>query len=229
MSETKQKPSRKRYLLAAVLVILLIAALVFIWFTQNEPKPDKASERLIRKVVAAQLKKDPNELNDEDYALFKQISFTAYGGFLPMDDPSFLLIGATEVSDIKLLKKFTNLQTLDMYSINYPENKISKLMEILRKFGINTANRFVIDLTPLEGLSNLHTLSFNGTSIKNIEPLSNLINLRNLDISNTYVIDLKPIKELTNLQQLSIRNCPKIIDRQVEDLQKALPNLKIYR
>lgn len=223
-------PSRKRYIFAAVIVILLlVAALVFIWFTQ-EDKPELSSERVIREAVAKQLNKDPNELTDEDFSLFKEILIGRYGGLVPLDETGFLLIPAFELSDIKLLEKFTNLQMLDMYSINFPKSIIPKWIKLLEKYGIiNSRDRFYIELTPLEDLSNLHTLSFNGTSIKNIEPLSNLINLKKLNINNTFIQDLEPIKKLKNLKQLYIRGCKNISDDQIKELQKALPNLEIIR
>ena len=49
------------------------------------------------------------------------------------------------------------------------------------------------------------------------------------DLDDTQVIDLEPIRNLINLKQLFLRNCKNITDEQVEDLQKALPNLEIKR
>ncbi|MEJ2648206.1 MAG: hypothetical protein P8016_07355, partial [Sedimentisphaerales bacterium] len=70
---TDKKLSWRKYKLAAVFMSLLItAALVSIYFTQ-EQKPDPASERVLRQAAAVQLKnqthidKDPNDLTDEDF------------------------------------------------------------------------------------------------------------------------------------------------------------------
>ena len=70
-----------RYIIASGLILLLIiASLVYIRFTQ-EPKPDPASEIIIRQAIAAQLRKEPNELTDEDFLLF------------PPWDPAAIIIG----------------------------------------------------------------------------------------------------------------------------------------
>ena len=44
-----------------------------------------------------------------------------------------------------------------------------------------------------------------------------------------FVSDLEPIKKLPYLQTLTLYNSKNITNEQVEDLQKALPNLKIER
>ena len=56
-----------------------------------------------------------------------------------------------------------------------------------------------------------------------------MTNLEILDLQVTLISDLEPLKKLTNLKTLYIKDCPNIIDEQVEDLQKALPNLQIDR
>ena len=218
-----KKSSKRNYIIAAACFVLLAVIALVVASLNNKSKPDPESERIIREAVAGQLNKEPNQLTDKDYAIFSYVLISAFGG-LEQDDLSFLLIPEYEFSDIKLLDKFTNLQELDLYGIKYAESKIPQWVKILRKLGINIENRFVIDLKSLEGLSNLQTLRTKSASVKNLEPLSSLINLKFLDISNTYVTNLKPLKKLKNLEVLYIQNCPNITDKQVEELQKALPN-----
>ena len=113
----------------------------------------------------------------------------------------------TKLSDIMLLRKFTNLQTLDFGIIMYPQNKIPKWMSILSKFGNFDPNkRLYIDLEPLEKLYSLEEIHLRGP-IKNLEPLKNL-------------------KEL---KSLLIADCKNITDEQIEDIQKALPDLEAER
>ena len=297
---SKNKPSRRKYTLAAVvLFILIIASLVYIFFTQ-EQKPDPASDALIRAEAAAQLNKDPNELTDEDFAKFTEFSFA----FERMSRQPRRTIGSGqnarvilyELSDITLFEKFTNLRRLDLSNIGYPDKNIPKWMKIMAKFGfIDLAGRFSIDLSPLEkleflnsvglymvpvnnieplssitnlknlmldytevrnleplrnltnlsvlviqdspvsdlepikGLTNLKTLIIINTEVSNIEPLKGLNGLRRLDILHSPLCDIEPLKALTKLESLSLRYSENITDEQVEDLQKALPNLRIER
>ena len=67
------------------------------------------------------------------------------------------------------------------------------------------------------------------TDVSNIEPLKKLTNLQELIIDGSEVSDLRALMGLKNLKRLHIGDCKNITDQQVEELQKALPNLKIQR
>ncbi len=218
-----KKPFRKKYIFAAaVLILLLSAALVFIYLTQ-ELKPDPNSEIVIRKAAASQYHKNPNELTDEDFVKMKH--FTLWNSELGVWQSKRI-----EISDIKLLEKFTNLQVLQLNNLLYPESAIPKWMKILERLGIYDLNeRFTLDLSLLEKLSNLQVLHLGGASIKNIKPLAGLTNLKQLVLIETQVSDLEPIKGLINLQLLVLENSENITKEQIKELHKALPNLKIER
>lgn len=316
--EIQNKPSRRKFILAAVIIpLLIIVALVFS-FLKWEPKSDPASEALIRQVVAntlsheAKIVKEPNDLTDEDFVKISEIRL----GLLRIS--SLFTSPSKELADINILEKCSNLQTLRLENINYPTKAIPKWMKILAKFGIFDLNkRFTIDLRPIEklnslhhltiynvplknleplagidslqrlfleniqlsdlepikglknlnilslndsqfsnlkpikdlvnlqilsldntqvsdikplkGLVNLETLIVSNTLISDLEPLKDLVNLRELFVHNTRVCDLEPIKGLKKLERLYITNCKNITAQQVEDLQKALPNLEIKR
>ena len=238
---SKNNPSWRKYTLAAVILLLLtIAALAFIYFTQGQ-EPDPVSEKIIHEIAAEQLKfqehldTKPNKLTDEDFAKIIELHLLNI-----------------ELTDLKLLEKFTNLKQLYLNNLRYPKNTIPKWMKILAKFGfIDLNERFALDLSPLEklnnlqsltiisspvnnfkflsSLKNLHSLNISRGTISNIEPIKNLSNLRELILSGILVSDLEPLKGLINLQWIDLRNCSKITSKQVEDLQEALPNLKIER
>lgn len=301
---TYKKPSRRKYIIAACIILCVIAGYVY-WvmtYTHVNYESQKQSEIIIRKIAAKQLNKDPNELTDEDFATINELA-----------------IEDSEITDIKLLDKFTNLQKLFISTKGQiMVNKIPVWKIILYKFGIiDPSIRIPIDLSPLENLSNLQTLITLNCQISHIEklkelknlqtlwigsakvsdfkPLKELINLQILHLENTQISDLKPLEDLTNLQQLDLtrtqvsdigplkelinlqilhlefiqisdlkplkdltdlqqlyltrtqisdleplkeltnlnslylRECPNITDKKVEDLQKALPNLKIIR
>ncbi len=179
----------KRHIIAVVCFILLVTFALVVAFFRWEPKPDPASERIIREEAAKKLNKDPNELTDEDFANILEFNLWSlyntrhnYQGEIIYTPPWIII----ELSDIRLLKKFTNLKVLSLERIRLPKRDFPKWMKYLAKIGV-------------------------------------------LNLEETQSLDLSPLKNLTNLEVLYIQNCPNITDKQVEELQKALPNLKIVR
>ena len=222
----KKKLSRLRYIIAsAIFVLLIFASLVFILFTQQQ-KPDPASEQVLRQAAASQLKdqtnieKDPNELTDEDFSLITRFSFVEieYN-----HSRRIVLKTSKEISDIKLLNKFTNLKSLSFQYVSYPEDKIPKWMKFLARIGIIDLNkRCTIDLSPIKKLTSLENLEINDLLFKNFKPLSNLVNLKVLMFQKSRIRNLEPIKGLTKLEKLYIYDC------KVTDIGpiKNLTNLK---
>ena len=235
-----KKASGRRFIIPTIVILFsIIAALLYAALTM-EPEPDPASENFIRRSAAGWintttlLHKEPNDLNDSDFAKVTKLSIGYY------------------VWDLRLLKKFTNLKELQLTNTRYPKNSVPKWLNILAKYGnYNLEKRFILDLNPIENLYNLEILNLDGSSCKNINPVSNLVNLRYLNLNNTQVTNLnslkgainldtlciintsvsnlEPLMELKYLQRLFITKCDNITDKQVEDLQKALPNLIIIR
>ncbi len=189
--ENKKKPSRREYIIAAGIIFLcIITGLIYRAMTW-EPKPDPESEKIIRELASREVyKKDPNELTDEDFAKITKF-----------------LLKEKELSDIKLLDKFTNVQKLYLINIKYPVNKIPKWMKFLAKYGIyDLQNRSTIGLTPLKKLSNLEILWINDAQVSNCEPLKGLTKLQYLHLEGTQVSRLEPLKDLKNLQTLHLRS-----------------------
>lgn len=70
--DTKTKLPLNRYIFAVPIILLLIAAaLVFIYFTQDQ-RSDPASKRIIREAAAVRLGKNHNELSDEQVEELKK-------------------------------------------------------------------------------------------------------------------------------------------------------------
>ena len=129
--------------------------------------------------------------------------------------------------DLSPIEKLLNLQTLNLIGSHIDSIKPLKNLKNLQD--INLAGTNVTNLRPLSGLLNLRSLNLGSTQISNIEPLKKITNLQTLNLSNTQINELKPLYGLKNLNTLNIRDCKNITDKQVEDLQKALPNLTIDR
>ncbi len=226
---TQKKLLHRRYLIAAVIASLLIMSILILIVLTQTQKPDPASEKIIREAAASQLGMDPNELNSEDFAKIIELTIgertqTIVSMF---DNASSIKYAENKFTDIRMLKKFTNLQTLCLGSIDVPEKIIPNWMKILAKLGIyDIEKRFAIDLTPLKNLHSLETLQLGGPAIVNIKPLAGL-NLKNLQLISASIPDLEPVKSLSHLEKIDIIFCPKIKYEDIEDLNKALPNLHI--
>ncbi len=258
INDRQNQYANRRYILAAVCVVLLvIVALVFAIYS-GEPKPDPESERVIRHFAARQLyeetglKKDPNDLVNEDFAKIKAISITLNIG----DESSFYWATTSklkfgELSDITLLEKFTNLQELELF-IRYPESKIPKLMKYLAKLGVfDLKEKYAIDLSPIQNLTalkslhlgfspisditplkkmvNLEQLFIDGTPVSGLEPLRGLKNLQVLTIIATKVSSLEPIMHLEKLHRLLVIECPNITEEQLKEFKAAHPDTVIIK
>ena len=207
IKESSKKPARRKYIIAAVFIVMLVTGTFAAAIIRWEQKSGQESEKIIRQIVAEALNKDPNELTDEDFAKI-----------------TFLTLREQELSDIKLLKKFINVKQLYLMNIKYPANNIPKWMSYLGKIGIiNLSKRFSIDLGPLKKLTNLQTLWITDSQVSNYKSLKGLTNLQDLSLYNTDISDCEPIKRLTKLRELCLDWT------QVSDLKplKELANLQI--
>src|SRR5262249_2453097 len=74
------------------------------------------------------------------------------------------------------------------------------------------------NLAPLEKLTNLQSLSLNGTQISNFAPLEKLTNLQSLSLSRTQISNFAPLEKLTNLQRLDVRGLKNVTPEAVKPL-----------
>lgn len=238
LNDSKKKTSRLKYTIPTAVFLTIIAALINIYFTQEpNAKPDPTHERIIREIAGEQLNKHPYRLTDEDFAQITEFNLAGIKGI------------PKELSDLKFLSKFTNLQRLYISWIRYPDNRIPKWIKVLAKLGVyDLEERFAMDLSPIENLTNLQTLSLSSIYANNIKPIANLKNLKELRLENTHVRDIMPLANLTNLNWLlishtqasdikplsNLKNLRGLIlantnfsDEQIAELKKALPNAVI--
>ena len=183
-----------------------------------------ASDIVIMQAAAKQLNKDPNELTDYDFTQITQLN-----------------LSLKELSDIKLLEKFTNLQELSISGLRFPESALPKWKKILVKLHlIKKSSKKVIELKPIKGCKKLQKLRLSEEQASDLKPLLELENLKTLSISGTfsidspasflvmpnYTIDLESIKKLNNLEMLNLE-IVSFSQEQQDDLHKANPDLKI--
>jgi len=229
-SDSKKSSYRKYIIAAGLLLIFIIAFLYFVYSNQMQPEPDSLSETLILKEAGWVLGKEPNNMTVDDFGRVNEFILGSrncidyeQGSIIRFRD-----FDTSELCDIKAIEKLTNLQYLYLDTIRWPQEKIPKWMKIMAKLGImNLDKRFSIDLKPIEKLKNLRFLGIYDTSISSFESIRNVISLERLFLNNTNVSDLEPLKGLKNIKKLEIRKCPSISEREIEDLQKAMPDLNI--
>jgi hypothetical protein len=86
----------------------------------------------------------------------------------------------------------------------------------------------VSDLTPLAGLTGLHTLHLSRTDVSDLAPLAALTGLQSLYLYGTGVSDLTPLAGLTGLHTLHLSDTS-VSDASVAELRRSLPDLTTYR
>ena len=182
--------------------LLIIAAFIFVFTDQN--KPDPASIAVINAAVARQLDKDPNEITEADYANITELCIAKTEIVLTSDGP-YKRYHRVDISDINLLKKFVNLEELDISYLTYIQEDIPKWMSFLAKIGIlDLSKRTFLDLSPLRKLPKLRKLKIHNTTLNYIRPLAYLTKLESLDLQRTQITEIEPLKSLTKLKSLDL-------------------------
>ncbi len=225
-NDIQKKTSRWKYIIAAAVLLLLIMPVAVFIMLRSQYDPE--SEAAIRQAAAEQLGKDPNDLTDEDFAKITEISIGVTQKIVSFTDPvSSINYANNELADIRLLAKFRNLQKLNLGKINVPESRIPQWVKVLSKLNIYDIDKgYTIDLRPMKKLAHLEELKLGGAAVRDLTPLARL-NIKHLSLIDSPVSDIRPLINLTQLQTLDIMFCPNIKIKDVEELQKAHPNLEI--
>ena len=230
--DIKKKPFRKRSLIPCIIILCIFSGYIYqvaIW----EPKPDSASEFEIRKAAALSIKnKGPNELTNEDLANITTLSIGVRTEIIPSmyDEGGLILTEYPEISDIKLLEKFTNLQTLDFFAVKLSDKAFPTWMKFLGKYGIiDIKKRAALDLSPIKKLEHLKKIDILSTPVKSFRPLSKIKNLETLSLACVDIIDFESLKKLKNIKTINLTAYLNITEKQIEELRKALPGVEINR
>ncbi len=205
-NDSQKKYSRRRYVIASgILLLCVLAGFVYKVITW-QLKPDPVSEMKIRKAAAIKLHKDPNDITDDDFALFESVDISQKSIALSTSSLELLIIRMEDFSGIKYLEKFTNLQKLTLIDIS---PKLPKWMAILEKIGYKKSNRKItIDFRPLENLAGFKQLYIERTPIATLKSLRQLKNLEILSLSYTQVSDLGQITGMKSLKELVFFHTP---------------------
>ncbi|PFI26119.1 leucine-rich repeat domain-containing protein [Bacillus cereus] len=103
----------------------------------------------------------------------------------------------------KTLQQHINKENLGRENLNAPITKEDllqiKTLEILKEKG-----KEIKDVTGLEYMVNLESLTLEGVGLKNIEFISNLKQLNAMNVSHNQIEDITPLSSLKNLQWLNL-------------------------
>ena len=80
----------------------------------------------------------------------------------------------------------------------------------------------------LENLTQLERLDLSGNQLTSVKGLEKLNQLKELSLDWNQLTEVKGLEKLTQLKALNLKDNPALTKAQIDQLQKALPNCKIY-
>ena len=90
------------------------------------------------------------------------------------------------------------------------------------------AGNQITDVGALAGLTQLTVLNLGGNRITDVSALAGLTRLTELNLNATEITDASALAGLTRLTSLSLWFNPNLTEAAIDELQKALPDCKIY-
>ena len=121
------------------------------------------------------------------------------------DLTSLDLSGVVGIRDYSSLADFPYLRELVVKECGLTNAGLFK--DIKQINNLNIGYNKIIDLSPLEGMSNIVSLYVNHNAIKDISPLLTMENLQNLYLSENLGIDISPLREMDGLRGLTAGGC----------------------
>ena len=134
-------------------------------------------------------------------------------------EPNTIVIGGKPVDPL------TDAFDLSARTLSEEDRLALSAMENLTTLSLSKCG--LTDLSFLSGMSGLTTLYLPENAISDLSPLMGLPNLRTLYLDQNPLVDLAPLAGIPTLTTLSLKGVA-VADYVLEDLQKALPNCKIF-
>ncbi len=183
-----QKRLFRRKMRLSTIIIWTIFIIIVVLSLRVGTQSQRINREIILMAAADQLDKDSHELTKSDYLILKELD-----------------LSSSMITDIGLLKKFPNLQKIDLSKTPIEVISLPKWKIMLAKLPfIKISSRKKINLSPLKKLHSLETLILRETNFQNLKSIAHLTNLKELNLRGTDVSDLEPLKELTYLQSLDL-------------------------
>ncbi|MFD0621354.1 leucine-rich repeat domain-containing protein [Paenibacillus sp. GCM10027629] len=127
---------------------------------------------------------------------YLNVSYNKIKDFSPLRKLSksltYLGIDGDQITDLKLLEGFNNLEGLSANNNNI--ESLAPLAKLTNLSTLDLSSNEIKDLDPLKQLNKLDTLYLDNNRVWNLEPLRNLKSLRILNLNNNRVWDLEPIQ-----------------------------------
>jgi Leucine-rich repeat (LRR) protein len=177
-------------------------------------------------------------LNDTTFLLIHEVpAIVEFESFVYIGTDSLLVTNSDTVmkevydtipagknNGLRMLKEITKQESLDVSSNLqildlYPVDQMTDLRSL------NISNTLISDLFPARNLTRLASLNISGTAISDLSPIRYNTRIRELYLDSTLVTSLSPIRNFTELEILFLRNT--LIDSL--DYLRNIGNLKELR
>lgn len=153
----------------------------------TEPAQEKIDNAaIVRKAIASQLKKKPEDVTEGDYAKV-----------------TLLNLPRSQLSDLTPIKELKGLQQLYLYDTKVSD--LTPLKELNKLQILYLRNTAVSDLTPIKELKNLQVLWLTDTKVSDITTIKELKGMKTLYLSGTAVTNEQVAELKKALPKLTIR------------------------
>ena len=190
-----------------LLVVVMVGCGTTASWVSNPSNPNNVKiEAAIRKAA----NKPTGELTKADLEKVTRLEFTYNQltelpkGLEKLTQLEELWFGYNKLTNVKGLEKLTKLEHLNLLATQ------------------------LIDVKGLENLIQLTNLRLEHNQLTDVKGLEKLTKLEMLRLDDNQLTDVTGLEKLTQLTELSLRNNRALTKAQIAELQKALPNCKIY-
>ena len=116
------------------------------------------------------------------------------------------LVSFAVIRDLSGIQFCTNLKVLDLRGgINVSDLGLLKnLLSLQGLFITDAGNGLISNISPLQNLTQLQSLSLSCPNLSDISPLQNLVHLQSLSIVSSKLSDISPLRNLTQLTWLQL-------------------------
>ncbi|MDC0219109.1 protein phosphatase 1 regulatory subunit 42 [Verrucomicrobia bacterium] len=136
-----------------------------------------------------------------------------------------LVLSHNQLTSVKGLEKLTQLTKLVLSNNHLTDVKgLEKLTQLTELW--LTGNQLT-SVDGLEKLTQLKMLWLSGNQLTDVKGLEKLTQLTELSLQDNQLTDVKHLEKLTQLKELWLSD-NQLTKAQIDQLQKALPNCKIY-
>ena len=217
--------------------LILICAVMMgqsVLVADKKPLTKEESAKAIEAAIRKKLKKPEGELTKADYekvtvlgALSNKQLIEVPKGLEKLKQLKFLFLEGNKLTDVKGLENLTQLKVLAIENNQLTDVKgLEKLTQLTT---LQLFNNQLADVKGMEKLKQLKYLNLRNNRLTSVKGLENLAKLERLFLEGNQLTDVKGLEKLKQLKYLFLDKNPALTKAQIAELQKALPNCKIYQ